>query len=443
MLYDRYGNALATTSHEAADNLDQAYEQLRIYQGDPIASLDAALAHDPDFMMAWAVRAGVLVQQADKAYLEEAERSLRAGMNARAGDDRARALLAAAQDWAEGRYAEGTVRYARIAQECPRDLFAVQSAHLGCFYLGWQHELRDWSVQALRAYGRGDEGRHALLGMAAFGTEECGDYARAEDMGREAVALEPRDAWAAHSVAHVYEMRGDTESGMPWLKETARGWADGGLAFHNWWHLALLHLDRGEHQAALDLYDAKVCPDPATPVLLQWVDASAMLWRLMLEGADVGSRFAPVADMWTRTIDDGFYAFNDLHAVMAFLGAGRINDAYRVRAVMRRVAEEASDNGAMTRQVGLPVVEGFIAFAEGRNAACVDHVLAARPMAQRFGGSHAQRDVLSLTALHAAIRGGVTGAAEALAAERLAHKPESPWARTLARRAVPAAVAAE
>ena len=43
--------------------------------------------------------------------------------------------------------------------------------------------------------------------------------------------------------------------------------------------------------------------------------------------------------------------------------------------------------------------------------------------------------VLTLTMLHAAIRGGMKRVADALAAERLAHKPESPWARTLSRRA--------
>ena len=51
------------------------------------------------------------------------------------------------------------------------------------------------------------------------------------------------------------------------------------------------------------------------------------------------------------------------------------------------------------------------------------------------GGSHAQRDIITLTALHAAIRGGMAGAAQAMASERVAHKPESPWARNLAMRA--------
>ena len=98
----------------------------------------------------------------------------------------------------------------------------LQAAHIGCFYTGRQAELRDWPLQSLRAFGRGDDGRHAVLGMAAFGAEECGDYARAEALGREAVDLDPRDAWAVHAVAHVNEMRGDVKAGIPWLRDSAR-----------------------------------------------------------------------------------------------------------------------------------------------------------------------------------------------------------------------------
>jgi hypothetical protein len=89
----------------------------------------------------------------------------------------------------------------------------------------------------------------------------------------------------------------------------------------------------------------------------------------------------------------------------------------------------------MTRAVGLPLAEAFVAFDEGRHAETVEKIGAVRGIAQRFGGSHAQRDILTLTMLHAAIKAGMKRVADALAAERLAHKPESPWARNLSRRA--------
>jgi hypothetical protein len=52
-----------------------------------------------------------------------------------------------------------------------------------------------------------------------------------------------------------------------------------------------------------------------------------------------------------------------------------------------------------------------------------------RNSAHRFGGSHAQRDLLDLTLIEAALRDGQPGLASALAAERAAVRPLSPLAR--------------
>lgn len=435
MLKDRYGNAASTQSRAALAKYDEALDLIRLYRGDPVAALDAALAEDPDFGGAWALRAGLLVTATDKAYADETEKSLRAGAAANL-NDRERAHLEAARDFADGRYHQGTVRYGRIAQEHPRDLAALQYAHVGCFFLGMQHELRDWPLQALRAFKANDDGHSYILGMAAFGLEECGDYARADIYGKQAVDADPRDGWAVHAVAHVNEMRGDLEAGIPWLANNAEHWApESGFAYHNWWHLALLYLDRGDTARVLEFYDQKVRPDPNAQIMLEWIDAAALLWRLHLEGVDTGERFAALAGVMERCAEDGVYAFNDLHAMMAVLGAGRTRDAERTLQAMRRTAAGIGDNAYMTRMVGLPLAEAFAAYEAGNYAACVEKILATRGIAQRFGGSHAQRDILTLTALHAAIRGGMRESAEALAAERLAHKPHSPWAGRLARKA--------
>lgn len=435
MLKDRYGNLASTKSQAALAHYNDALDLIRVYRGDPVGALDAALAEDPDFGGAWAARASLLVTATDKAYSEETAKSLRAGGAANLNEREAQHLRAA-RDWAEGRFNDGTAGWARIAQENPRDALAVQFGHVGCFFLGLQSDLRDIPLQALRAFKKGEDGYSFIQGMAAFGLEECGDYARADTFGRQAVEADPRDGWAVHAVAHVNEMRGDLEAGIPWLSDTADQWApDSGFSYHNFWHLGLLHLDRGDIAQVLKLYDEKVRPNPDAQIVLEWVDASAMLWRLHLEGVDVGDRFEKLAACWQRAGEDTIYAFNDLHAIMAFLGAGRATDAERTLKAMRAAAADVGDNAYMTRKIGLPLAEAFIAFEAGRYGECVDKIAATRGIAQRFGGSHAQRDVLTLTALHAALRGGMASTAEAFAAERLAHKPQSPWAGRLAARA--------
>ncbi|MBK8838755.1 MAG: tetratricopeptide repeat protein [Hyphomonadaceae bacterium] len=432
MLHDIYGNALSTRSPEAQAAFDLALRQIRTLHGDPIATLDAALDHDPRFGLAWITRAIVLAQVTDRMFEGEIARSLREAHACRL-DAREQAHAGAARSWAEGRFREGAMAFARISREAPRDLLAVQNAHVGCFFIGAQFELRDIPLAALRASRVGEEGHHALLGMAAFGLEECGDYAAAEAFGLEAVELELEDAWATHAVAHVYEMRGEVAIGRDWLEDTAGGWSeDCGFAYHNWWHLALLHLDAQNPQAALKLYDERVRPRDSANVVLEMLDASALLWRLHLDGVDTGDRFTRLARVWEEKIEDGILAFNDLHAIMAFLGAGRRDLAERTLQSMRRAANGAGDNAMMTHDVGLALADGFLAFDAKRHAEAVDRLAPVRAIAQRFGGSHAQRDVISLTLLHAAINGGMRSTAEALAAERLAHKPQSPWANRLA-----------
>ena len=47
----------------------------------------------------------------------------------------------------------------------------------------------------------------------------------------------------------------------------------------------------------MELVDERVLGD-ASPVVLDMIDASAMLWRLQLRGIDVGTRWAALADRW-------------------------------------------------------------------------------------------------------------------------------------------------
>lgn len=83
----------------------------------------------------------------------------------------------------------------------------------------------------------------------------------------------------------------------------------------------------------------------------------------------------------------------------------------------------------------MPLIEGFSAFWHGDYAAAVEHLHGARFIANSFGGSHAQRDIIDWTLTEAAIRGGMRDAAEALANERLALRPHKPVNRAFLKQA--------
>jgi hypothetical protein len=165
------------------------------------------------------------------------------------------------------------------------------------------------------------------------------------------------------------------------------------------------------------------------------VDASAMLWRLTLRGVDVGDRWEALADAWEPVADAAIYAFNDAHAMMAFVGAGRNRPAQRLLAAQMAAMRGAGDNVDFTRVVGQPVTLAIKAFGDGNYGETVRLLRSVRNIAHRFGGSHAQRDVLDLTMIEAAFRAGQHALAEALSAERAAAKPSSPLARLFVKRA--------
>jgi hypothetical protein len=193
-------------------------------------------------------------------------------------------------------------------------------------------------------------------------------------------------------------------------------------------------MDRGEHAQALEVFDQRFS-GPLDTVLPR-IDATALLWRLMLEGVDIASRFGPVADAWEASLETegGFYAFNDFHAAMALAAVGRREALGRLRAMTGRALIERHANAAMTRAVGLQACEAAIDWCEGRFDAATRHLVAVRDAASAFGGSHAQRDLLSLTLIDAATRAGLADLARHVANERLVHKPESAWGKRLVQR---------
>ena len=95
----------------------------------------------------------------------------------------------------------------------------------------------------------------------------------------------------------------------------------------------------------------------------------------------------------------------------------------------------SDDNAGFTRDVGHPVTVAIKAFGEGDYGRTVELLRPIRGIAQRFGGSHAQRDVIDLTLIEAAFRAGNAHLAMALSAERMAARPDSPLSQLFMRRA--------
>ncbi len=434
-LTDRRGDLVINATPSALDTFEIALAQLQCYRGDPLTTIDAAIAEAPRFAMARVFKGYLGILAAQKLGFEMAQAEV-AALEAMPVGDRERGHRAALAAFSSGAWEDGLAVLDRVLADHPRDVLALQMAHLGNFYIGDARNLRDSVGRVRAAWEPSMPGFHAVLGMHAFGLEECGDYSRAEKEGRRALELEPHDTWAHHAVAHVLEMQGRLDEGLTFMTSRERYWApESFFAVHNWWHLALYHLGRGEIDRVLELYDGPI-RGARSKVVLDLIDASAMLWRLHLRGLDVRARFDELADAWAPLTREGLLAFNDVHAAMAFLGAGRRPELEELRGTMVAQVNGGGSNAAMTRDVGLPVLDALIAFELGEHARAADLLRRVRPIAHRFGGSHAQRDVLDQTLAEAALRAGDGTFALAMASEREQLRPGHHFGHDLTTRAL-------
>lgn len=427
-MQDSRGYAVSGADAASLGSFEAALAELQCYVVDPVATIDAAIAQSPSFVMAHVMKAYLMLAGTELAGLATARECRNAAAKA-STNPRERQHIATIDALIAGEYDLAAERFEDILLDYPRDVLALQIAHVFDFFRGDSRALRDRVARVLPEWRPDVPGYHAVLGMHAFGLEECGQYARAEETGREAVRLNPADVWAHHAVAHVLEMQGRVDEGIAWMASREQSWASNNFfAVHNWWHWALFHLDRDEHARVLELYDGPI-REGRSKVVLDMIDASAMLWRLQLRGIHCGARWTELVEAWAPLATDGFYAFNDCHAMMAFVADERWDLADAALSTMTRRISSGGSNAAMTRDVGLPVARALYAFGRGQYDKAIGWLRPVRNIAARFGGSHAQRDLIDLTLIEAAQRDGQHALVRALAGERMALKPASPLNR--------------
>ena len=430
---DAQGHEIAGTP-DSALAYDRAMADYYALGGDPVGRLKVALSKDPGFALgATAVAALFLAGsfRADHAEVKGALKIARAA--ARRASAREKLHWEAVESWAEGRPRDATAVWEEILVEHPTDALALRLAQDVYFFLGASTAMRDSVARVLPEWRDDDPLTGYVWGMRAFGLEETGGALAAEACAREALRRNPADAWAAHALAHVFEMTSRPEEGIAFLTQTHPDWRDAHfMAGHNGWHLALYLIELGRTEEALAGFDRHMVAALKNGQTLDRVDAAALLWRLELEGVDVGARWTPVRRAWGPHLHDHTLAFNDLH--LAFAAARDPSLAVQLRDSLDAFADEADgDNAVVMTAVGRPLIDAMLDFGEGRFAQAADAMLPLRYDVWRIGGSHAQRDIVDLTLISAAERAGERKLARALLAERAALRPTPRWLTRLAK----------
>lgn len=403
LLLDARGQPLHGATPAALAHYEDALASVLAWRNGADARLDAALGEAPAFTMALLLKCWLLAGSRDIQRVRAARPWLEAAAAQPAGMHE-RAHLAAIGRVLDDDYEGAVALLDRALEERPRDVLALSVA-CGIDYLGGRAErMRARVERVLPAWPDDLPGLHSVRAMHAFGLAECGEDARAEDSAHAALALDAYDARAHHAMAHVFEMGDRPAAGVRWLMAHRRQWAHGtAVATHGWWHLALFHLAQGDDAAALAVYDRHIRAGE-TAELSALFDASALLWRLRLRGVDSSARWTALADAWAPHLDDAFCSFNDLHAMLAFVGA---QDWARARALEQRLLrsqQQPTRHGDSTRQLGLAACRGVMAFGRGELPRAIALLASLPARAYQLGGSHAQRDVLHLTLLAAVER---------------------------------------
>ena len=420
MEQDRLGLALSTGSAEAAAAYRRASELLLSAWPGALEGFEAAIAADPGFALAHIARARVFQMQGRMAEARAgaaAAEALAPGITAREGAH----LRILAQ--LIGGDAPGATRAAEAhLAEHPRDslILALLLGAFGLYAFSGRADHDAARVAICRQLAPHYSGDWWFTGYLGWSLTEAGERDEGLAHTEHALALRPRNANAAHALAHARFDRGEAAAGETFIAGFLPLYPrEGALNCHISWHQALFALDRGDVPAALALYESRLRPEISTaPALNTMTDAVSLLWRLEVMGAPGRPGWGEVAAYAAPRFAAPGLPFADLHMAMleAMSGAAPALAA-RIQGLERLLAEGRLPAGPVVPAL----CRGIGAFAAGRFEEAADWLVPMLPEVVRIGGSGAQRDMVLDTAIAACLRAGRETAAQAILRRRLLH----------------------
>lgn len=380
------------SSHDPATltAFDGVIDQYLRYSTQTLSTLEGIQANDPTFALGHLFRGYQLKMASDPRFSQPLEQSLQAAEQT-AGNAREQAHAAALKAWQRNDTNKTSAILGEILAADPTDLIALKAANHLHFYRGDAHAMLGAIQNSLPHWPQDHPWRSFIVGMQAFGFEECGDYDQALACGQAAVAAEPLDMWAAHAVAHVHQMRGDFKAGIGWIDDCLPSWAQtNNFSNHLIWHKALMLIDFGQAEQALTLFDEALVDCLKDDFYLDVCNAASLLWRLEMKGLDLGERWEMLRPYYHRA-EDQELVFIALHYVMVAVKNGDQRIIEAALSNLQRWAQLPQEQGRICHAVGLETAKALVDLAQGSAERGVDQLMSLAPELQQIGGSHAQR----------------------------------------------------
>ncbi|MBC8129743.1 MAG: tetratricopeptide repeat protein [Rhizobiaceae bacterium] len=403
MRIDQFGLALSTESDVAVRSFESAVYGVAAHQPHAGKALGESLSADPDCPGVLVLKGFANLVLAREELLPTAAGALGSAKRAvamRGGGTRDERVMIEALDQAVGGAFETAADTLDVGfHDRPTTFLPFKISHSLRFMIGDATGMMKASRRMLETWTADDPAAGFLLGCHAFALEEHGMYEEAESTGRKAVAIQPEDAWGHHAVGHVFEMRGDTAAGIDWLERGRSDWSRcNNFSFHMSWHLALLHLERGDHETVLAVYDREVRP-VQTDDFRDVANAVSLLWRLERSGVDVGDRWDDLTEVVRRRRTDTTLVFATLHTLLALVAIGDEKGAADLLAALEAKSLGTCDQSRVAAEIGLPLARVVMGSRGRRDGSTLDRLLRDIP---KIGGSNAQRDVFVLALAEAA-----------------------------------------
>jgi tetratricopeptide (TPR) repeat protein len=227
----------------------------------------------------------------------------------------------------------------------------------------------------------------------AFTYHEVDRFEESRRLSEAALGQNPRDAGAAHNLAHIAFETLDIAGGSAFLDAWMRGY-DRRAHFHCHlaWHQAMFALHEGRYAEALAIFEREILT--ASNPRSRMTDGTALLWRVRLDRAS--ERALPwraLADLAGRVSRPG-YLFGEVHAALAYAACG---DDAALGKMMDGLRALAAGGNPIAGTVVLPLVQGTAAFAAGDFAAALARFEPVEREMHRIGGSHAQWELFEET----------------------------------------------
>jgi tetratricopeptide (TPR) repeat protein len=415
---DRYGLDLTTSDAGARDAYVAATDLvLTLYPG-AAATYQRAIDADPGFALAHAGQARARQMAGDMAGARAALAAARDAAQAASAREQSHVGVIGTMIEEAPPAALAAVR-AHVAQ-WPRDALIASTAanQTGLIATSGdperEHQQLDYLAALAPSYGD-DWWFNGHYGMAL---SELGFQDAARPRIERSMADNPRNATAAHALAHFHYENGEGDAAdaflRDWLGQYPR---DGGLHGHLHWHLALVHLQRGDVAEGMRLYEeAFAAEEYRGPPVVKLFDAPSFLWRAELAGHPRDTaRWRALRDFAERAFPKPGMPFADWHVALIDAVAGdEAAAAARAQALDALVREGRYAAGATVSHLA----RGFAAFARRDYAAAIAAIEPVFPERGRISGSRAQIDLVEFTLLASYLGAGRTADAQRLLAER-------------------------